>query len=342
LPKLKREWSIALMAVTGILLLVFGVNYLKGLDLLQRRNVYHAIYTDITGIAETTPLLLNGFKVGSVVNTQLLPGAGARIMVSYQVNEDGLTLPEDSRVVLTGDLLNKWAELRLGRSAELAQAGDTITGDVKPGIAQTLSDQIDPLKQKAEAILINIDSVLTAFQDVLNPGTRGDINASFRSIRATLEKVDHMALSLDALIAAETRSISGTLHNLESFSANLEANNKQIGRILQNLDTTAATLANGKLEHAIIALDSTVIEARAIMSSLRSGEGTLGALMTNDSLYRNLEKSSHELDLLLEDVRINPNRYVHLSVFGKKDKLPKLSESDVQRIGEAARKEKSP
>ena len=214
LPKLKREWSIALMAVTGILLLVFGVNYLKGLDLLQRRNVYHAIYTDITGIAETTPLLLNGFKVGSVVNTQLLPGAGARIMVSYQVNEDGLTLPEDSRVVLTGDLLNKWAELRLGRSAELAQAGDTITGDVKPGIAQTLSDQIDPLKQKAEAILINIDSVLTAFQDVLNPGTRGDINASFRSIRATLEKVDHMALSLDALIAAETRSISGTLHNL--------------------------------------------------------------------------------------------------------------------------------
>ena len=168
------------MAVTGILLLVFGVNYLKGLDLLQRRNVYHAIYTDITGIAETTPLLLNGFKVGSVVNTQLLPGAGARIMVSYQVNEDGLTLPEDSRVVLTGDLLNKWAELRLGRSAELAQAGDTITGDVKPGIAQTLSDQIDPLKQKAEAILINIDSVLTAFQDVLNPGTRGDINASFR------------------------------------------------------------------------------------------------------------------------------------------------------------------
>ncbi|MBK7754287.1 MAG: hypothetical protein IPI41_17275 [Flavobacteriales bacterium] len=144
------------------------------------------------------------------------------------------------------------------------------------------------------------------------------------------------------MIAAETRSISGTLHNLESFSANLEANNKQIGRILQNLDTTAATLANGKLEHAIIALDSTVIEARAIMSSLRSGEGTLGALMTNDSLYRNLEKSSHELDLLLEDVRINPNRYVHLSVFGKKDKLPKLSESDVQRIGEAARKEKSP
>lgn len=337
MPKLKREYSIALMVIAGALLLVFGVNYLKGLDLLQRRNVYHAVYTDISGIAETSPLLLNGYKVGSVVATDLLPGSNALIVVSFQLNEDGLKLPRDTHIRIKGDLLNKWTELMMGDSAVLAEPGDTLIGDVTPGLTEALGQQIDPLKRKAETMLVSVDSVLTAFQQVLNPKARNDIDSSLSSIRSTLESLDKAAQQLNQLIAVERRTISATLGNLESVSGNLRNNNVQITRILQNLDTTAATLANGSIQRTLSSLDSTMAEARTIMGGLREGNGTLGQLMANDSLYRNLERASNELDLLLEDVRLNPNRYVHVSVFGKKDKLPKLSDSDVQRIGDAVR-----
>lgn len=342
MAKLRREYSIAITVIGGVLLLIFGINYLKGLDLLRKRNVYHAIYRDISGIAETTPLLLNGYKVGSVVNTRLLPENGALVMVSFQVNEDRLRLPKDSRIVLTGDLLNKWAELQLGTSADAAQRGDTLTGDVEPGIAASLSAQIDPLKRKAEGMLVSVDSVLTAFQKVLNPQALTDIDASFHNIRTTLESLDRMAGKLDLLIETESIAISATLRNLESVSGNLKANNERIGSILANLDTASATLAGEQLSRALNSLDSTMAAARMLMTGLRDGQGSLGQLMTNDSLYRNLESASRELDLLLEDLRINPNRYVHLSLFGRKDRLPRLSQSDVERIGDELRKERKP
>ncbi len=260
------------------------------------------------------------------------------MVVSFQLNEGGLKLPRDTRIRIKGDLLNKWTELVMGDSALYAAPGDTLFGDMTPGLTEALGQQIDPLKRKAETMLVSVDSVLTAFQQVLNPKARNDIDSSLASIRSTLASLDKAAGQLNQLIAVERHSISATLGNLESVSANLRNNNQQITRILQNLDTTAATLADGSMRRALVSLDSTMAGARAIMGELRQGEGTLGQLIANDTLYDNLERASRELDMLLEDVRVNPGRYVHVSVFGRKDKLPKLSDSDVQRIGDSVRK----
>ncbi|MCB0793672.1 MAG: hypothetical protein KDB88_02955 [Flavobacteriales bacterium] len=337
--KLKREYSIALMAIAGVLLLVFGINYLKGLDLLQRRNVYHAVYQDISGVGETTPLFYNGYKIGSVIGTDLLPKDGGRIVVSFQLVENNLRIPKDSRVVITGDLLNKWTALEFGTSTELAEAGDTLMGHTPMSLTESVTSQIDPLKRKAEAMVVSIDSVLTAFQKVLNKDARMDIDASFHNIRGTLEKLNSMAARLDQLIAKESSVIEGTLENLNSVTGNLRSKNDQVGRILSNLDTTMSALADGRLQHTLASLDSTMSEVRDIIGGIKEGEGTLGKLVAQDSLYDNLNSASRELDLLLEDFRLNPNRYVHVSLFGRKDKLPKLSRTDVERIGEAMKAE---
>ena len=333
---MKREHTIAITVLGGLALLVFGVNYLKGLDLLQRRNVYYAVYTNVQGLTGATPLQINGFKIGQVLGAALLPDGTGRIVITYQVNEDDLEIPRDSRIEIGGDLFSTWAQLYPGRSKEMAQGGDTLMGNTQPSLTAAFNQTIDPLKQKAEGMIANIDSVLSGVQSIFNKEALGDIDASFASIRKTLETLSHTADQLDQLIVAERTTLQSTLGNLNRVSRTLADNGDEMTRIFQHLDSASAALANGRLEKVMNDLNTATGDLKGIMTGINSGKGTLGALVTNDSLYNNLNNASRELDLLLEDMRVNPNRY--FSVFGKKDRMPKLSESDIQRIKQAVNK----
>lgn len=332
--KIKRQYSIALLVLGGIVLLIFGINYLKGLDLLQRRNIYHAVYVDVAGINDATPVLFHGFKVGQVVGTEMIGDGSGRIAVTMQIDEGKLRLTKDTRAELfNADFFTRAVRIELGTSPELAQRGDTLKGGAELSIGDAVSSQIDPLKRKAEGMLVSVDSVLTALQLVLNPNARGDIDASFTNLRATLENINSTTQRLDGLIAKETSTISSILGNLDKVSTNFAAHDEELGHIFTNLDSATAALANGRLERMMADLESTSGELRSTMAKINGGEGTLGKLMSDDSLYVNLNSATRELDLLLEDVRLNPHRY--LSIFGRKDRLPKLSDSDIERIREA-------
>jgi len=332
-PKIKRQYSIALMAIGGIVLLIFGLNFLKGLDLLKGRNVYHAVYTDVSGINDATPVLFNGYKVGQVVSAEMLPDGTGRIDVSFQINEGRLKLTKDTRVELfSADLFSRAVRVILGNGPE-AVRGDTLVGNVEMSLTQSVGAQIDPLKRKAEGMLASVDSVLSALQLILNEDARGDIDASFTNLRATMENINSTTHGLDQLIATQTKHINAILSNLDTLSGALVANREHLDNIFTNMDSATAALANGRLERMMANLESTSNDLKATMEKINSGQGTLGKLMTDDSLYHNLNSASHQMDLLLEDVRLNPGRY--LSIFGRKDKLPKLSGSDIERIRDA-------
>jgi phospholipid/cholesterol/gamma-HCH transport system substrate-binding protein len=337
LPKIKREYSIALMVVGGVLLLIFGINFLKGLDLLQRRNVYHAVYPDISGITDAAPVLYNGYKVGQVVSTELMPDGTGNIAVSFQIDEDRLKLTKDTKAELfSADLFSRAVRIVMGRGPELAERGDTLDGGAQLSLTESFSSQVDPLKRKAEGMLASVDSVLTSLQLILNANARGDIDASFSNLRATLESIKSTAQRFDALMAEETSTIKSTLGNINTITSTLAEQSKAMGNIITNLDSASAALANGRMERMMGNLESTSTQLKEAMARINEGQGTLGKLMHDDSLYNNLNAATHELDLLLEDLRVNPNRY--LSIFGKKDRLPKLSEADIERIQEVYRK----
>ncbi len=330
--KLKREHSIALMVLVGAGLLIFGINFLGGRDIFQKRHVFHAIYVHAQGMVESNSLQYNGTKIGQVVAVQLIQDGSGRVMISYQVDEKWLSIPKDSRVTLGGDLFGKWAELSMGNSPLMAMAGDTLVGDAHLSLTESFSAAIDPLKQKAEGMLASVDSVLTSLQMILNDSARRDIDASFASIRATLESLNRSAVRIDGMIAEERATIQSVLNNIQQVTGNLVKYNESIAHILVNLDTITTTLADGELERMIGDLTASSAQLRTMMDRMERGEGSLGQLMKNDTLYQNLESASHELDLLLEDLRLNPNRYVSLSLFGRKDRLPQLSKSDIDRI----------
>jgi phospholipid/cholesterol/gamma-HCH transport system substrate-binding protein len=341
--KIRREYSIAMLVLGAVGLLIFGINYLKGLDLFQKRNIYHVVYRDISGVTGASPVYFNGYKVGQVIRTALVNEGRGGIAVSFQLNEDGMQLPRDTEVrIYSADLFSRALQLVLGKSGDLAQAGDTLTGDSQMSLTDAVSEQIDPLKRKAEGMIANVDSVLTSLNKLLNDSALGDIDASFSNIRATLETFNSTAQRLDGMVATEAQAIHLILENLTSVSQNLVAYNTRITSILSNMDTVSGTLAGQELKQAVTDLSASSAQLRAVMDGLQEGQGSLGALLKNDTLYTNLENASRELDLMLEDLRLNPNRYVHLSLFGKKDRLPKLSDSDVERIAKALREAERP
>lgn len=335
---MKKEYSIAITVIVGVALLVFGYNYLKGRDLFQRENIYHGVFDNAGGVAAATPLMLNGYKVGQVLRSDLLFDGTNRVVMTFQINEDDLKIPSDSRILIVSDLLSTGTQLVLGTSPDLAERGDTLRGVTSPSLTASLGAQIDPIKQKAEAMLGSVDSVLTAFQLILNPGTINNLDSSFVSIRETLKSLQDASKRLDALIAAESLTLKATLQNLESVTGNLEKNNDELSHIFTNLDSLTSALADGRVDTVLQGISEAASSLKGVMNGIEQGQGTLGQLAKNDSLYNNLNSSMAELDLLLEDLRVNPNRYV--SVFGKKDRLPKLSDADILRIQEAYEKQK--
>ncbi len=332
--KIKKEYSIAGLVLGGIALLVFGVNYLKGLDLLEKRNVYHVVYRDVSGVTSASPVFFNGLKVGQVIKTEMLPNGSGLIAISFQLNERNLPLPRDSKVeIYSADLFSRALRVVQGDSVVMASPGDTLFGDTQLSLTDAVGQQIDPLKAKAESMIANIDSVLNSLQQLMNEKAVSDIDSSFTSVREALSTLSHTAKRLDQLVAMESVTLSTTLRNMEKVSGTLAENSDELDRTFNNLDTLSAELAKGRLKKVLDELAQTSAELHKITAGINSGEGTMGKLVKNDSLYTNLNEASRELDLLLEDLRLNPNRY--FSVFGKKDRLPKLSDSDVLRIRDA-------
>lgn len=336
--KIKREYSIAALVLGGVGLLIFGVNFLKGLDLFQKRNVYHAVYNNVSGITGASPVYYNGYKVGQVIKTSLLPNGSGYVVVSFQINEDALSISKDTKVqIYSADLFTRALQMQLGTGAQ-AQAGDTLVGDVQLSLTDAVGAQIDPLKAKAEGMISKVDSVLNAFQQMLNKQTVSDIDSSFSSIRDALESLSSAAERVDRLVASESATLSATLKNLEAVSATLARNSESMDHIFTNLDTLSADLAKGRLRKIMDDMAQASGDLKQVMANINSGDGTLGKLMKDDSLYNNLNSASRELDILLEDLHVNPNRY--LSIFGKKDRLPKLSDADIQRIGKVVEDQK--
>lgn len=340
--KIKREYTIGALVIAGILLLIFGLNYLKGLDLLARRNVFHVVYKDVSGITSASPVYHNGYKVGQVIGIEMLADGTNRIAVTFQMNERRLRLTDDTQVqIFSADLLGARAlKVIPGSSTVLAVAGDTLMGHSELTLTDAVGQEIDPLKRKLEAILANADSLLTAMQRVLSDSTVGDIDASFSSIRMTLDNLNSTSRRLDALIATEGATIHAVLENMRRVTDNLDSYHASLSSTFANLDTLSGDLASNRTRQMLADLAETSAKLKGIMSGLEQGEGSLGALLKNDTLYANLQDASKELDLLLEDLRLNPNRYVQLSLFGKKDKLPKLTDADVKRIKQALEEDK--
>lgn len=326
--KISKELKIGVTVTAAIGLFLWGFNFLKGSNLFSHKYELYAVYPKIDGLIEANPLLVNGFKVGQINKISLTQDKNGNyaVLVKFLLTED-VKIPKHSIAkAVSSDLLgSKAVEIIYSDSQEYVQSGDTLIAESEEGLKTAVSKQLTPLQKKAEGLISSIDSVMTVVQFILNDKTRDNLNKSFESIKKALQSLEQTCYKLDDLVESERSKISSILTKLNGLAGMLEKNTGKIDNIIGNFSNLSDSLAKSQLKDAIAEADQTLIELNKLIAQINAGQGTLGKLAKNDSLYNNLNKASDDLDKLLKDLRINPERYIHFSVFGRKDKnKPKL------------------
>ena len=308
--KLSRELKIGIVAIIAIAFLIWGVNFLKGINIFKSSDDYYSKYDNIDGLIESGIVYLRGYKIGNVSEISFDSKGKGEIIVKYSIKEN-INIPKNSIFeIYNSSLVSGIKDIRLllAINDTIYHSGDTVPGRLDNGFASI----INPVKEQMELTVTKIDTVLTSIAMLLN-------EKNLAEFQKTLEHVDNITGSLDKSLGSGG-SLNQSFNNLASITNNLKKSNAELKNILTNFSNVSDSLAKSKIKSTIENANSTLASTSQILDRVEKGEGTLGQLVNNDSLYNNLRDVSASLDLLLKDLREHPKKYVHFSLFGKKEK----------------------
>ncbi|HBH07553.1 MAG TPA: hypothetical protein DDX92_13220 [Flavobacteriales bacterium] len=299
--EIRREVKVGAVALVTVIIVYISLNYLKGNQLFERGRTYYALYDDVEGLTADSKVLLNGLRVGRVKDVNFMSGKHGKLLVTFVVFNDLIEIPENTIAeIASSDFFGSRAiYLYPGESSDLVNEGDTLKSRIKGDMLTELSKRFQPIEKEGVNLLSSFDSALVVF------------TAAANSIRNTSE-------SVNGLIVDEKSKIDELLDNLIAITGSLKENNDELSNILTNFSDISDTLAQAQIAETLENLQKTTEDLSETLIKINEGEGTLGLLVNDSTLYRNLEKASKDLDHLILDVKENPGRYVRVSVFGKK------------------------
>jgi phospholipid/cholesterol/gamma-HCH transport system substrate-binding protein len=313
--KVSREIKTGIIVIGGILLFILGFSYLKSAPLFDDSKTFYAVYPNVGGLQTGTQVSINGLGVGRVQEIKFKDASGD-LLVTFSVDSE-FQFSENSFAELfdTGIIGGKGIQIKpVFDEAPLAQSGDTLPSSSRPGLTDLVQQKLTPLQQKVEAAVSNADSLLMHVNDVLDDNTRQSLRESIQGMTAIVSSFSQSAEILDALLTDNQSELDSSITNIHHITANFSKFSDSLSAI--------------GLTKTMKGLDSTIHNLNIVLAKIESGDGSLGKLVHNDELYNNLTNASRELDLLLQDFRLNPKRYVNVSVFGKKQKEYTVPEDD--------------
>ena len=307
---MNKEFKIGFFAIASIIALVFGVNYLKGINILNDNSDFYAVYENIGGLQVGSPVLVNGYKVGMVSNIDLLTEQNQNLLVTISLDKEFDMAKNTVCKIVNQDLMGtKGIALILGDTDELVRGGDTLISGIEGSLQDEVNAQILPLKNKAEELIGSIDSLMMIVTAVLNKDTRDNLRNSLSSLDKTFELMSQTMVRVDSMVDINDDRIAKVVKNLESITSNLENSNGEIKTILTNFATLSDSLAKADIAKVLQNVSD-------ITTKINNGEGSIGLFLKDDKIYANFEKSTRELASLLEDIKSNPSRYVNFSIIG--------------------------
>ncbi|HTH81628.1 MAG TPA: MlaD family protein [Mucilaginibacter sp.] len=315
--KISNETKIGALTAIIITILILGYSFLRGNDLFSGSNKFYAIYKSVDGLSVSKPVLVNGFQIGHVSKMSL--DQDGRTTVEFKI-ESKYNVPVNTlaKLVSTDLLGGKAIVFQLGDSKEYAENKDTLQADIQGSLAESLQ----PIQTKAENLITKLDSSLAAVNKILNPNFQKNVDRSFTSIANSLQTLEGTTKKIDNLVGAQTGHINGILANAEDVSSNLKNSTAHLTNISSNFEKTSSDIANSNIKQTLDNANKAMADLQTLISKLNTNQGSLGLLMNDDKLYKNLQDASTNLNLLFIDLKANPKRYVHFSVFGggNKDK----------------------
>lgn len=312
----RREVKLALTAIAAVIILIWGINFLKARALFDKNNVFYGVYDRVDGLKISSSVIYRGYSVGQVSAIHFTGERFDKVLVEFSVGKK-LEIPSNTiAAIQSADLMgSKAINLIPGDALTNAQSGDTLRTQLALGLMDQLNEQLEPLKKKAENIMVSLDTVLVALQEIFSENANGNIRGSLKSISRTLDNVEQASGTLNKLLNEESGHISEILANINSITGNLESKNADIGRSLDNVTSISDSLRAINLNNTVRYLNSILLQTDSIMGKINRGKGTLGGVVNDDELYYNLTLISENLNKLLTEFRQNPKRFVNLSVF---------------------------
>ncbi len=313
--KISRELKTGIIVIGGILLFILGFSYLKSTPLFDNSKTLYAVYPNVGGLQAGTVVSINGFGVGKVNDIRFIDTQG-NLVVTFTVSSE-FQFSKNSRVELydTGIIGGKGLQIMpVFDDGPNVTSGDTLSTETRPGLTELAQQKLTPLFKKFESAVTDADSVLMKVNNVLDAETRKDLRSAINGLSDLMVSLNGSAVTFNDLLKNNEEKLGSSLNNFEVLTSNFAK--------------LSDSLNNAGLGRTLASLESTISSLDKIMGQLEKGDGTLGKLMNDKELYSNLNSASRELDLLLQDFRLNPKRYVNVSVFGKKQTEYTVPEED--------------
>ncbi|RAK02236.1 phospholipid/cholesterol/gamma-HCH transport system substrate-binding protein [Larkinella arboricola] len=307
--KLSKEAKVGILAVVTLAMLYFGFNFLKGSDIFSRSNKYLVVYDNVDGLTASNPVQLNGLSVGRVDRIEILPTRSNQLLVTLDIDKQ-IKIGQGSKAVLAdaGVLGGKVIILQIKPSNTSLESGDTLVSGKEAGITALIKEKTLPVLNSVDSLTFNLNRIVKQF------------DRTGLILNKTLEGVEATTGTLQLTVGENRESIRRLMANLSSLSASLAETEKQVKPLLAKANTFADSLNALKLGQTLASANQSIGTLQQMLADINSGKGTLGKLKGDEALYRNVNGATASLEKLLTDFRENPKRYVHFSLFGRKEK----------------------
>lgn len=303
--RLSKEIKAAFFVLTTILLFIFGFNFLKGSSLLDKQKTIYAVYDEVDGLLVGANVMINGLSIGNVTELDFLPNS-TKILVTLKV-KDKLNFSSKSTASIyeTGVLGGLAISIDpIFERQSIVKTGDTLNSNVRPGLTELINRQIEPLSRQLQSTITSVDSIFTGASNVLNRQTQEEIKESINVLTSAIKAINSSSIIIEKTLTDKNAQINNTIDNFEKISSNLsevsdELNSFGLSNLLSNLEVSVDGI-------------------NSIVNKLDSDKSTIGKLINEDEVYNNLNSSIESLNSLISDIKANPKKYVHFSIFGRK------------------------
>lgn len=307
---------IGVLVVVTTAIFVFGLNFLKGKNFFIDEDVYYVVYDRIEGLSPSSPVQLNGYNVGQVRSIEFNDLIKGDLIVKFVV-EKKISIPKNTTArIFSLDLMGtKAIQLVFSDSLSKARVGDTLVADTEESLKEQVSIEMLPLKNKAEDLLKEMETAIKVINTIFNEETQRNLQQTIKQLSYTAQHLNSSSASLDTMLQNEKQRIHRLLVNMESITRNFAQNGRNVTELLTNLKGLSDSLRQVNYAGTFDHIDSTLVAFNAVLASIEDQQGTMGKLIYNDSLYNTLNRSTDYIGALANDLRINPKRYLHFSVF---------------------------
>ena len=298
--KISREVKTAVLVISGLVLFIFLFNYLKGNNLLESSRTFYVVYDNVEGIANSTPVTINGLTVGKVQNISFNDDNSGNLKVTLLIDSDFEFSKNSTAECYEAGLIGgkAIAIIPSNDNAENAKKGDYLVGTVKAGLTELVNQRLTPLQEKIEKMMVSADSLLINLNSVFDTQTKANLKSSIASLSTTITSFKNTSNSINSLIEDNQDKLSSTFNN--------------VNEITSNLSKVSDSLANANLGNTVKDLQTTIISFNSVLASIEDGNGSIGKLLKDEGLYNNLKGASKEMEELLLDIKLHPKRYFRI------------------------------